>query len=109
MSGRLVLATQAAARGTNALRFHSASVQGGAQLCSSEIIPRTEWSPTRSNWLKLAQTGEFEDATSIERELISAGFSTFEVLALNAPAVRFMIDGACDSGRRDEQRSPQQR
>jgi hypothetical protein len=59
--------------------------------------------------LKLAQTGEFEDATSIERELISAGFSTFEVLALNAPAVRFMIDGACDSGRRDEQRSAQQR
>jgi uncharacterized protein YoaH (UPF0181 family) len=46
--------------------------------------------------LKLARTGKFEDVAAIERELMSAGLSQSEALALNAPAIRLMIDGACD-------------
>jgi hypothetical protein len=51
----------------------------------------------------MAETGNFLDATSIERELVLAGHSSYEVVALNRPAVRILIDKACATGRDREE------
>jgi hypothetical protein len=53
--------------------------------------------------LAMAETGKYSDATSIERELLAAGHSVYEAVALNRPAVRVLLDKACTTGRDREE------
>jgi hypothetical protein len=52
--------------------------------------------------LELAQTGLFEDAAAVERELVAVGYEK-EIHSLERPTVRTVIDKVCASRReRDE-------
>jgi hypothetical protein len=45
--------------------------------------------------IELAETGQFADASSVERELVAVGPPKNEIKALERPALRNVIDEAC--------------
>lgn len=49
--------------------------------------------------LELAETGQFQNTFAVERELAAAGFAVADILTLERPGIRMLIDGACQTGR----------
>jgi hypothetical protein len=45
--------------------------------------------------IELAETGQFADTSSVERELLAVGLPEGEIKALERPALRSVIDEAC--------------
>jgi hypothetical protein len=45
--------------------------------------------------IELAETGQFADASSVERELVAVGLPENEIKALKLSALRNVIDEAC--------------